>query len=65
MFDIFVDFLIFMHFHYIKIHRETKFAKIQIKVCLYTHVYTVKPVYVVTSIKQLPVLKGHLFLVLS
>ena len=65
MFDIFVDFLILIHFHYMKIHRETKFAKIQIKVCLYTHVYTVKPVYMVTSIKQTPVLKGHLFLVLS
>ena len=27
--------------------------------------YTVKPAYTVTSIKQSPVLKGHLFLVLS
>ena len=27
--------------------------------------YTVKPVHVFTSIKQSPVLKGHLFLVLS
>ena len=27
--------------------------------------YTVKPVQAVTSIKQSPVLKGHLFLVLS
>jgi len=27
--------------------------------------YTVKPAHVVTSIKQSPVLKGHLFLVLS
>jgi hypothetical protein len=27
--------------------------------------YTVKPAHVVTSIKQLPVLKGHPFLVLS
>jgi len=27
--------------------------------------YTVKPVYVVTSIKQSPVLKGHPFLVIS
>jgi len=26
---------------------------------------TVKPAYVVTSIKQSPVLKGHLFIVLS
>jgi len=29
-----------------------------------TH-YTVKPAHVVTSIKQSPALKGHLFLVLS
>jgi hypothetical protein len=29
------------------------------------YVYTVKHAYVVTSIKQSPVLKGHLFLVLS
>ena len=28
-------------------------------------IYTVKPAYVVTSIKQSPVLKGHIFLVLS
>jgi hypothetical protein len=27
--------------------------------------FTVKPAYVVTSIKQSPVLKGHFFLVLS
>jgi len=27
--------------------------------------YTVKPTNVVTSIKQSPVLKGHLFLILS
>ena len=33
---------------------------------LYVHkVYTVKPLHVVTSIKQSPVLKGHLYLVLS
>ena len=29
------------------------------------YIYTVKPAHVVTSIKQSPVLKGHLFLVLS
>ena len=29
------------------------------------NVHTVKPAYVVTSIKQSPVLKGHLFLDLS
>ena len=28
-------------------------------------VYTVKPAHVVTSIKQSPVLKGHIFLALS
>ena len=28
-------------------------------------VYTVKPAHAVTSVKQSPVLKGHLFLVLS
>ena len=32
------------------------------KSCLHT---TVKPVHAITSIKQSPVLKGHLFLVLS
>ena len=27
--------------------------------------YTVKPAHVITSIKQSPILKGHLFLVMS
>jgi hypothetical protein len=31
----------------------------------YQVIYTVKPVYAVTFIKQSPVLTGHLFLVLS
>jgi hypothetical protein len=44
----------------------------QLFACAYCYLYidavyviTVKPVHVVTSIKQSPVLKGHLFLDLS
>ena len=38
---------------------------VQLEPSIIEQVSTVKPVHVVTSIKQFPVLKGHLFLVLS
>ena len=50
-------------FHYI--YNLVKYKNIVGFLTIKYNIYTVKPVCAVTSIKQSPVLKGHIFLVLS